>query len=184
MSLKNYIFSSINTKGAQDSDKFATIRLKSLRVKKKMAVNGEDNPAPAPATVYPNQQLDTMNDNPNARQSDTTVAAQSAPRNPDETSAKHMHNDSQGNGNKKEEKFNCSWFLFSKGFLKIWSYFTIEPLMLCWLLPSCFLFIAVENLALEKVDANRIHLDTLISISLIQLSLFCVNSPLACSRAV
>lgn len=31
MSLKNYIFSSINTKGGQDSDKFATIRFKSLR---------------------------------------------------------------------------------------------------------------------------------------------------------
>lgn len=34
MSLKNYIFSSINTKGAQDSDKFATIRLRSLRANK------------------------------------------------------------------------------------------------------------------------------------------------------
>lgn len=31
MSLKNYIFSSINTKGGQDSDKFATIRFKSLK---------------------------------------------------------------------------------------------------------------------------------------------------------
>lgn len=31
MSLKNYIFSSINTKGGPDSDKIATIRLKSLR---------------------------------------------------------------------------------------------------------------------------------------------------------
>lgn len=154
MSLKNYIFSSINTKGAQDSDKFATIRLKSLRVKKmKKMIENEDSAAPA----YPSQQLQAMNDSPKAHQSDTTVATP-ATRVPDETSAKQMHNESYGKGNKKSEEFNCSWFFFGKGFLKIWSYITVEPLMLCWLLPSCFLFIAVENLALEKVNANQIHL--------------------------
>lgn len=51
----------------------------------------------------------------------------------------------------QNEEFNCSWFFSGKGLLKILSYITVEPLMLCWLLPSCFLFIAVENLALEKV---------------------------------
>lgn len=153
MSLKNYIFSSINTKGAQDSDKFATIRLKSLRVKK-MAVSSDDNPAPIIAHGTATQP--EMNDSTNARQSDTTVAT--SPSRPDEADAKHMHTDSYGNANKKPEEFNCSWFFFGKGILKIWSYITVEPLMLCWLLPSCFLFIAVENLALEKVSANQIPL--------------------------
>ena len=34
---------------------------------------------------------------------------------------------------------------------KLWSYVSVEPVIICWLLPSCFLFIALENLALEKV---------------------------------
>jgi len=59
--------------------------------------------------------------------------------------------ESNGTAPKSEpEEFSCSWFFLGKGFLKIWSNITVEPLMLCWLLPSCFLFIAVENLALEK----------------------------------
>lgn len=33
---------------------------------------------------------------------------------------------------------------------KAWSYVSVEPVMICWLLPSCFLYIAIENLALEK----------------------------------
>lgn len=120
MSLKNYIFSSINTKGEQDSDKFATIRLKSL--KKNMANAADENTTPNRAEV--------------------SVTNQNVTKTPE----------SNGTAPKSEpEEFSCSWFFLGKGFLKIWSNITIEPLMLCWLLPSCFLFIAVENLALEKV---------------------------------
>lgn len=43
MSLKNYIFSSINTKGAQDTDKFATIRFSSSKKGKMMTTNNGDN---------------------------------------------------------------------------------------------------------------------------------------------
>lgn len=34
---------------------------------------------------------------------------------------------------------------------KAWSFVSVEPVMICWILPSCFLYIAIENLALEKV---------------------------------
>lgn len=40
MSLKNYIFSSINTKGGQDTEKFGTIRIKSSR-RKMVTKNGD-----------------------------------------------------------------------------------------------------------------------------------------------
>lgn len=35
---------------------------------------------------------------------------------------------------------------------KAWSFVSVEPVMICWILPSCFLYIAIENLALEKVS--------------------------------
>lgn len=127
MSLKNYIFSSINTKGAQDSDKFATIRLKSSRVKK-MAIKGElEGSAPSRT----NEQQTVVEQTP-------AVVKTTADANGTQPT-------------KQTEEFQCSWFFSGKGLLKILSYVTVEPLMLCWLLPSCFLFIAVENLALEKV---------------------------------
>lgn len=127
MSLKNYIFSSINTKGAQDSDKFATIRLKSLKVKK-MALSNDDGTT----TTTTNR-------------SETAVAEL---QNANKTETNGTQNAENSNGG---EELSCSWFFLGKGFVKMWSYITVEPLMLCWLLPSCFLFIAVENLALEKV---------------------------------
>lgn len=33
---------------------------------------------------------------------------------------------------------------------KAWNFVSIEPVMVCWILPSCLLYIAIENLALEK----------------------------------
>lgn len=33
---------------------------------------------------------------------------------------------------------------------KAWKFVSVEPVMICWLLPTCFLYIAIENLALEK----------------------------------
>lgn len=120
MSLKNYIFSSINTKGAQDSDKFATIRLKSSkRNKMTVAINTDTNGANNAVTPEPQQQ---------SIQTNTTANASDK--------AKNQNNA----GDSKVKRL-----------VKLWSYISVEPLMLCWLLPSCFLFIAVENLALEKV---------------------------------
>lgn len=115
MSLKNYIFSSVNTKGGQDSDKFATIRVKPKKKTNMASITEEGDgkivirtaaPAPVTSRVSPN-----------------------------------------GSGPKGEEA-NTS---FLKNVLRFWKYISVEPLILCWLLPSCFLFIAVENLALEKV---------------------------------
>lgn len=34
---------------------------------------------------------------------------------------------------------------------KAWRFVSIEPVMICWILPSCLLYIAIENLSLEKV---------------------------------
>lgn len=34
---------------------------------------------------------------------------------------------------------------------KTWKFISVEPVMICWLLPTCLLYIAIENLALEKV---------------------------------
>lgn len=48
MSLKNYIFSSINTKGAQDSGKFATIRFTSSKKREMMAKNGDNTTVAEP----------------------------------------------------------------------------------------------------------------------------------------
>lgn len=126
MSLKNYIFSSINTKGAQDSEKFATIRLKSQKRKNMTIAENENGSATSGRT-----------------DSTATVPATVSTKAINETNADN-------------EKFQCSWFFSGKGLLKILSYITVEPLMLCWLLPSCFLFIAVENLALEKVVSIEI----------------------------
>lgn len=54
MSLKNYIFSSINTKGGQDSDKFATIRFKSLKGMEQKNGDGGAAVAPRPTPAATN----------------------------------------------------------------------------------------------------------------------------------
>lgn len=110
MSLKNYIFSSINTKGALDSDKFATIRLKSFKRRKTAAKIPEEN-----GIFVQNLQA-------------TTVQSNASPLN-------ESHKGS-----------------ILKQVVKIWKNITVEPLMLCWILPSCLLVVLVENLALEKVS--------------------------------
>lgn len=33
---------------------------------------------------------------------------------------------------------------------KAWKFVSVEPVMICWLLPTCLLYIAIENLSLEK----------------------------------
>lgn len=35
---------------------------------------------------------------------------------------------------------------------KLRTYFTVEPIIACWILPSLFLYIANENLGLKKVN--------------------------------
>lgn len=44
---------------------------------------------------------------------------------------------------------------------KLWKFVSVEPVMVCWLLPSCLLYIAVENLALEKVSILIFSIDIL-----------------------
>lgn len=41
--------------------------------------------------------------------------------------------------------------------LKLYKQISVEPLIICWLLPSCFLYIALENLALEKVISMNVQ---------------------------
>lgn len=117
MSLKNYIFSSVNTKGGQDSDKFATIRVKPKK-KTNMASITEEGDG-------------------------KIVIRTSAAAPPPPPVSSHVNG-----GGPKGGEANTS---FLKNMLRFWKYISVEPLILCWLLPSCFLFIAVENLALEKV---------------------------------
>lgn len=114
MSLKNYIFSSVNIKGVQDSDKFATIRIRSPKSARMTGITEE--------------------------QRDTTVSelAQTA------AAADHI---AQEDGTDRKTRL--------KRLAQFWKYISVEPIMLCWLLPSCFLFIAIENLALEKVRLRR-----------------------------
>lgn len=64
--------------------------------------------------------------------------------------------DISANNNTSKPGFSGKGILISLG--RIWRFITVEPLMLCWLLPSCFLFIAVENLALEKVNQIQVKL--------------------------
>lgn len=40
---------------------------------------------------------------------------------------------------------------FAKNLMKMWNYISVEPLLICWLLPSLLFFIGAENLSLEKV---------------------------------
>lgn len=109
MSLKNYIFSSINTKGLQDSDKFATLRRKhTKRTPNTIAEMNED-----PDAAVPNASLSQIR------------TSQSRNRNAHAFRIKRL--------------------------FQFWRYISVEILMFCWLLPSCFLYIAIENLALEKV---------------------------------
>lgn len=124
MSLKNYIFSGVITKGGQDSDKFATIRVKPKK-EAKMAAKAKNAEDVDDATVIR-----------------TPTAVAPATATPTTTN---------GNGPKGGDA-NTSYL---KNMLRFWKYISVEPLILCWLLPSCFLFIAVENLALEKVRSRH-----------------------------
>jgi MFS transporter, PCFT/HCP family, solute carrier family 46, member 3 len=51
---------------------------------------------------------------------------------------------------------NLRNFNFKEFFLKIVSFISVEPFVLCWFLPSCILIVAMENLNLEK--ACRVNL--------------------------
>lgn len=106
----------MNFKGGQDSDKFATIRVKPKK-KANMAAINEDG-------------IGTVTIRP-----PTIVLPASSPP-------------TTNGGTSKGGEANKSYL---KNALRFWKYISVEPLILCWLLPSCFLFIAVENLALEKV---------------------------------
>lgn len=43
----------------------------------------------------------------------------------------------------------------SQRLYKIWTYVSVEPLLFCLIVPSYFLYIASENLSLEKVTINN-----------------------------
>lgn len=125
MSLKNYIFTSINVKPLEAED-FAnnfTIRVKKRRNTRKLSQIAEDerqqqSTAPPPAT-------------PSASSSNAQ-----GPSDFDRLRRSISTTDDIG------------WF---KKIMKLWSYISVEPVMVCWILPSCLLYIAIENLALEKV---------------------------------
>lgn len=40
----------------------------------------------------------------------------------------------------------------SQRLYKIWTYVSVEPVLFCLIVPSFFLYIAIENLSLEKVS--------------------------------
>lgn len=41
---------------------------------------------------------------------------------------------------------------------KYWSYVSIEPVAVCWILPSCLGLIAIQNLELEKVELQYVDI--------------------------
>lgn len=141
MSLKNYIFTSINVKPLEAED-FAnnfTIRVKPRRNTRKLSHIAEVDrlsaqPAPPP---------------PSMSSSSSTTQSSAAPP--------PLHSASGGRDGHNFERLrrtissadDISWF---KKIMKLWSYISVEPVMICWILPSCLLYIAIENLALEKVS--------------------------------
>ncbi|GAB0091592.1 uncharacterized protein DMENIID0001_064480 [Sergentomyia squamirostris] len=54
-----------------------------------------------------------------------------------------------------------------KWILGFWRYITVEPLLLCWLLPSCFLIAAMENLELEKTCRVNLQLSDIVCTNMI-----------------
>lgn len=126
MSLKNYIFTSINIKPL-DAEDFAnnfTIRVKKQRDTRKLSQIGE-------AMEH------------EAKLSQTQTASNDLPSHQPPTAS---------NFDRIRRTISATddigWF---KKIMKLWSYISVEPVMVCWLLPSCLLLIAIENLALEKV---------------------------------
>uniref|UniRef100_A0A1B0CNX0 uridine/cytidine kinase n=1 Tax=Lutzomyia longipalpis TaxID=7200 RepID=A0A1B0CNX0_LUTLO len=51
--------------------------------------------------------------------------------------------------------------------LGFWRHITVEPLLLCWLLPSCFLIAAMENLELEKSCRVNLGLEDIVCTNMI-----------------
>lgn len=128
MSLKNYIFTSINTKSLEAED-FAnnfTIRVKKQRNTRKLSQIAE---------------VDRR-----ASQSAPTATSSSPPP---PSSSGHDANNFDRLRRTISSTDDISWF---KKIMKLWSYISVEPVMVCWILPSCLLYIAIENLALEKVS--------------------------------
>lgn len=54
-----------------------------------------------------------------------------------------------------------------KKILFFWKYITVEPLLVCWLLPSCFLIAAMENLELEKTCRVNLGLEDIVCTNMI-----------------
>lgn len=134
MSLKNYIFTSINTKPLEAED-FAnnfTIRVKKQRNTRKLSQIAEVDRRAAP----------------------TTSTSSSSPPPPPPPAQPSAGQDASSNFDRLRRTISStddiSWF---KKIMKLWSYISVEPVMVCWILPTCLLYIAIENLALEKVSA-------------------------------
>lgn len=142
MSLKNYIFTSINVKPLEAED-FAnnfTIRVKKHRNTRKLSHIAEmdrqtsqqpsgTGTGPPPPPLY----------------SPSAAAGGSG-------SGGHDANNFERLRRTISSTDDIGWF---KKIMKLWSYISVEPVMICWILPSCLLYIAIENLALEKVGVTR-----------------------------
>lgn len=137
MSLKNYIFTSINVKPLEAED-FAnnfTIRVKKRRNTRKLSEIAEEDrqkttAQPPPTTPSSSSNVQGSSDFDRLRRSISTTATD-----------------------------DIGWF---KKIMKLWSYISVEPVMVCWILPSCLLYIAIENLALEKVRLFTMWIYTLV----------------------
>lgn len=72
-----------------------------------------------------------------------------------QTNGTHAANGQNGATSKtRGEKKSSTW----QQVKRYWSYISVEPVMFCWLVPSCIALIAVQNLELQKVMGRLIKM--------------------------
>lgn len=71
-------------------------------------------------------------------------------QNPEATTNQNPQQTTVQSNENPPKKFSINLIL--KQLVLIWNNITVEPLMVCWLVPTCFLIVLAENLTLEKVS--------------------------------
>lgn len=129
MSLKNYIFASINTKSTSSY---------------------RNHHAHAQQIGTTNTSLNNNNESPLRRTGDQ-MPPHARGHNNDimpTVAEEHNHGYSEDDDDDDDDPRSHT----SMGWIrKVWKFISVEPVMIAWILPSCLLYIAIENLALEKV---------------------------------
>lgn len=129
MSLKNYIFASINTKSTST---YRNCHVHAQRIAANQNVN--NNNESSLTTTAPLRTGDQNNARGHSRHNDII-----------------MPTVSEENGYSEDDDDDPRSHTSMDWIRKVWKFISVEPVMIAWILPSCLLYIAIENLALEKV---------------------------------